>query len=133
MSIKGLVDFSVDVKGEVTGQSFVGTFSAKTKLSVREQLKQDELYRSILGVDCQNASEDSKKMAHALSYLATRITTAPDWWKQMANGMEVEDVNLIAAVNNSCIAAVEKEYEVLRASASQAEGALKAFAASTQG
>lgn len=129
-TIKNLVEFSVDVVGEVTGQSFVGVFSAKTKLSVREQLKQDELYRSLLGVDCQNASEEAKRLAFALSYLAARITVSPDWWKALEGGMKAEDVNLIAAVNNACIAAVDKEYEVLKNSASQAEAALKAFNAS---
>lgn len=127
MSIKNTVDFSVDIKGEVTGDSFVGSFTVKTKLSVKEHLRQDELYRSLLGVDNQNASIDSKNLATALAYLATRIVKAPDWWNKMEGGLNCEDINVISEINNKCIAEIEREYKTLQEEATKAEEALKSL------
>jgi hypothetical protein len=125
MSIKNTVEFSVDIKGESSGQDFVGSFTVKTKLSIKEHLRQDELYRSLLGADSQNASIDSKSLATALAYLATRIVTSPEWWKKMEGGLSCEDINVISEINNKCIAEIEKEYATLKNEASAAEEALK--------
>jgi hypothetical protein len=71
--MKNTVEFSVDVRGELTGNQYVGGFVVKTKLSMREALRQDEIYRGLLGSNSQDASPASKSIASAISYLMTHI------------------------------------------------------------
>jgi len=125
MSIKNSVDFAISCTGELTGSNYVGSFTAKTKLSVKEQLREDELCRTLLGVNSQNASSSAKMLAIALAYLGVRIVKAPDWWTKLSNGMDVEDMNLIVAVHEACVKEIEKEYKVLDSEASKAEEALR--------
>ena len=125
--LKNTVDFSVDVKGELTGNSYVGPFVAKTKLSVRETLRQDELYRAVLGVNSQDASPASKSVASAISYLSTHLVSSPDWWKALEGGMKCEDINLLAEINNKCQEIIDAEYKKLTEEASEAEKLLKAI------
>jgi len=125
MSIRSTVDFVIDSKGDVTNTQVTGTFTAKTKLSMKEILRQDELYRQILGVNSQEASEHSKDIASALSYLATHIIGCPDIWKALENGMKCEDLNIIADINNRCREEIDKEYKKLSEEASAAETILK--------
>jgi hypothetical protein len=125
--MKNTVDFTVDVKGEVSGNSFVGGFTAKTKLSFRESLAQDEDYRRILGVNSQEASPNSKSIAGAISYLARHIIKCPDWWTSLEGGLKCEDMNLLAEINNNCQEAIEAEYKALAGEAQKAEDILKAL------
>jgi hypothetical protein len=125
MAIKQSVDFAISCTGELTGQSYVGTFTAKTKLSVKEQFREDELYRTLLGVDSQHASVAAKTLATALAYLGVRIIKSPDWWTKYDNGMEIEDMNLIVAVHNACTKEIDKEYKALSDEANKAEEALR--------
>ena len=129
MAIKNTVDFSVDIRGELTGNQYVGSFVAKTKLSMKESLKQDEIYRSILGSNSQDAGDSSKKVAAAISYLMTHIVTSPDWWKAMNLGMDCEDTNLLACINNTCQEKIEAEYKKLAEEAKASEELLKAIPA----
>lgn len=125
MSIKSSVDFCVNVKGDITGQEFLGTFTVKTKLSMREILRQDELFRSILGVSPQDAGITSKSIASAISYLSVHVIKAPDWWKEMDNGMKVEDTNVLAEVNNKAMETIDAEYKKLDEEGKVAEKALQ--------
>ena len=126
MSIKNIVEFDVSAKGELTGKDYVGSFSAKTKLSTREQIKQDEIYRNILGVNSQEASLTSKTMAAAVSYLSVHLMTKPSWWKEIGEGLDLEDMNVLAIVNNTCQQKIEAEYQSLADEAKKAEADLKA-------
>ena len=125
--IKPTVDFNISVVGDTTGKEFVGSFSAKTKLSIREQLKENEVYREVLGTNGKDADEYSKTLASATSYLMVRVVSSPDWWKSLGFGLDIEDMNLLAAVNNSCRAAVQAEYKALEDLATDAEKALKSM------
>jgi hypothetical protein len=125
MAIKNTVDFSVDVVGELTNNSYVGTFVAKTKLSMRETLRQDEVRRQILGVNPQSAGEDAQRVAAAIAYLSVHIVQSPDWWKELEGGLKIEELNLLAEVNNKCQEAIDKEYKKLNEEATKAKGELE--------
>jgi hypothetical protein len=125
--IKNTVDFTVDCRGELTGNQYTGAFTAKTKLSLRESLRQDELYRGILGANSQDASLASKSIASAISYLSTHLMTWPDWWTNLNKGMDCEDVNLLAEINNTCQEKIDAEYKILQDEAKKAEDLLKAI------
>ena len=125
MALKSQVDFAIDIMGEITGNKYSGTFTVKTSLSMRETLKQDEIYRSIIGPDPSNAASNSRNIAAAISYLATHVIVSPDWWKKLQGGLECDDVNLIAEVNNKAQEVIDAEYKKLADEAKKAEDILK--------
>jgi hypothetical protein len=125
--IKNTVEFVIDCRGELTGNQYTGPFTAKTKLSLRESLKQDEMYRGILGANSQDASLASKQIASAISYLSTHLMTWPEWWTKLNRGLDCEDVNLLAEVNNMCQEKIQVEYDALAKEAKTAEDLLKAI------
>ena len=127
MAIKNLVEFTIDVKGELTDHQYTGSFTAKTKLSMREALAQDEIYRRILGVNSQEASNASKSVAGAISYLKTHLVKCPDWWDALEGGDKCEDLNLLVEINNKCQDAVDGAYKALAEEAKKAEEILKAL------
>jgi|ERR1017187_604469 hypothetical protein len=131
MAIKSQVDFSVDLTGELTDNKYPGVFTVKCKLSMRESLKQDEIYRSILGPDSQNANPGAKSVAAAISYLATHVIKSPDWWTALEGGMRCEDMNVLAEVNNKAQEAIEAEYKKLAEEGKKAEDILKSVQAAT--
>lgn len=123
--MKNTVKFTVDVKGEISGRQFQGVFETKVKLSHREALKEDEVRRTILGTNPGDASEFARQLAGALAYLAVRIIDAPTWWRQSNNGLDLEDSNVLVAVNNACIGAVGDEIEAHLKAAESAAVELK--------
>jgi hypothetical protein len=98
---------------------------------MRDTLKQDEIYRSIVGPDPANASANSKGIASAIAYLATHVVVSPEWWKKLQGGLECDDLNLIADINNKAQEVIEVEYKKLAQEAQKAEDILKAVAAPT--
>ena len=127
-NIAATVTFDIDQKGEVTGRSFIGTFTAKTKTSIMETLKEDQIYRRVLGENPQDAADDIKRIAMAYAYLQIRLTDAPDWWKDAGGGLGLEDLGVLAAVNNKAQEKIRLEYEKLTAEADKAKPELKAEA-----
>ena len=127
-NIAATVTFDIDQKGEVTGRSFIGTFTAKTKTSIMETLKEDQIYRRVLGENPQDAADDIKRIAGAYSYLQIRLVEWPEWWKDSAFGLGLEDLGVLAAVNNKAQEKIRLEYEKLTAEADKAKPELKAEA-----
>lgn len=126
------VSYSVNVAGEESGRRFEGTFVVKVKLSHRETLKEDELYRAALGADAAGASGDARAIARAIAYLAVRVTKAPDWWRECNGGLDLEDLDVLAEVNNKAQEAVKKEREAYSKAAAEARGELKKVVAASE-
>jgi|WetSurMetagenome_2_1015567.scaffolds.fasta_scaffold812627_1 hypothetical protein len=110
MAIKSQVDFDINTVGEISSKEYVGKFVAKTKLSMMEIIKEDEIYRTTLGIDPVGASRAACDLAHAIAYLQIRIIKSPAWWEDMGHGRFVEDLNLLIDINNQCREAIDKEY-----------------------
>jgi hypothetical protein len=125
MSLQNTVSFNVKLVGDVTKNTFEGVFEAKTKLSIKENLKEEELVRRFLGVNSQEASSESRMIAGAVAYLAMRIVKAPQWWKDSNGGQDLEDMNVLAGVNNAAQAKIAEEYEKLATEADKARPILK--------
>jgi hypothetical protein len=124
--LKSTVEFSVTCKGETTGKDYQGLFTAKTALSFRESLRQDETYRVILGVRPSEASDYAASIATAISYLSVRITQSPTWWKEAGNGLDLTgDENVLVAVNKACVEAIDEAYKAFRTEGAVALGELK--------
>ena len=124
--LKQSVDFSVTCKGETSGKEFSGLFTAKTALSFKESLRQDEIFRITVGVRPQDASEYAQSVAQALSYLAVRIIESPSWWKECQGGLELRgDENVLVEVNRACVSAIDEAYVAFRREGDQAKTELK--------
>lgn len=119
------VKFPVDTKGQESGQEYKGLFTAKTKLSMREMLREDEIRRGLLGDNPNGASDIAKVMAAALAYLAVRIVDAPQWWKDANGGQDLQDENVLVAVHNGCADAIGKLYDAQVEEAEKAREDLK--------
>jgi hypothetical protein len=132
MSIANLVSFDIKCKGDETEKDYEGLFKAKTKVSIKDRLKEDEFRRSILGVDSQNAGVEASMIASAVAYLAVRLVEFPDWWKASEGGLKLEDSNVLAEVNNKAMAEVAKEYQKLAKKAEEAQVEIKAELAKSQ-
>lgn len=76
-----------------SGVKYDGSFTVKCRLNVAEKY-QLELEKSKLTSDMSNPSPGLAGFAIALSSLRTKITDAPEWWKQSRGLIEDEDTLL---------------------------------------
>lgn len=123
--MKSEVQANVNVKGETSGNTYTGIFTAKTKLSYREIIAKDAMRRQILGPDPKNALADVWEHASLSSYLQVHLIDAPDWWKQSNGGLDGvvgTDLNVLTTVFNAVAAKIEEE---IKAHAKDAEDAQK--------
>ena len=131
-SLANTVTAEINEKGNVTGKEFSGIFIAKTKLSIAGTLEEDRIRRTVLGENSQDAGGIAQGIAAAYAYLRVRLVNFPDWWKDSDLGLSLEDLNILAAVNNSVQELIGKEYEKLNKAAIAAQETLKAEAAKGQ-
>jgi hypothetical protein len=124
--LKSSVEFSVTVKGDTSGKEYAGLFTAKTALSFRESLRQDETYRVILGVRPSEAGEYAATVAGAISYLSIRLTQSPTWWKETNGFLDATgDENVLVTVHKACVDAIDAAYTAFRAEGAVALAELK--------
>jgi hypothetical protein len=102
------VEFSVDVVGEVTGETFKGVFKAVPRLSHRDNLRRDQLRRDLLGSKPEDASVDATNVSAVFSKLWVHLVEFPSWWKDSKNGLELLDETPVAAVYDN-VARIERE------------------------
>lgn len=125
MSIDSSVTFDIKVVGDESENTYEGVFNAKTKVSMRDRLKEDELRRAFLGMDAASASQEAYVIASALAFLGVRVTKAPKWWTESNNGSDLVDVNVVGEVHRACTNAINKEYEKLKKVATEAQKDLR--------
>jgi hypothetical protein len=90
--------FSVDVTGEVTGKPWKGVFKTKIRLSHRDQLRQDEIRRELIGKNPEGASPRAQNTADVFAFVLVHLLETPQWWSMAGNGLDLEDDNVIADV-----------------------------------
>jgi len=122
------VTCSVSLKGEDTETNFDGVFTLKVKLTHRDMLRQDEIYRNCLGTSPGNAGTLAANIAEAISYLGVRVSKAPSWWTDSNGGMDLQDSNVLSSVYLKAYEAIENEYKRHRKTAEEAAPALKVAA-----
>lgn len=89
--------FDIDLEGDNTGLQYKGTFTVKTGLSLQEQ-HAVELNRTRMMADYKNPTVGLQRIAISLSELETRIVEAPAWWKELGNGYDVIDINIVEEI-----------------------------------
>lgn len=121
---------TVRVVGEISGETFDGSFRVKVSLSHGDQLEQDRVRRELLGEAGGAVGIRASRTAEYLSQCFVRVIDAPSWWKGSADatgipGRNLEDDDVLAEVYAAIMGA---DVRVKRALEREAEEARKALA-----
>lgn len=128
--MKDTIEFVLETKGVLPPHKpYTGAFKAKVKLSWRETAKIDEIRRSLLGANPQDAGMEAYEAANAAAYLMVRLVEKPEWWVRAGNGFDLEDLNVLVEVHRLAVEAVDAEYAGLAKKAEDAKAELKTEAA----
>lgn len=99
MAIKKFEEsFHVNVVGELSGESYMGKFTVRTRMSFKDALTRDSVRRNLLGASPETASVRANSVADVFSELAVRVVEAPSWWTNSDNGIELVDDNVVAEI-----------------------------------
>jgi hypothetical protein len=90
--------FTMSTVGEVSGLTYAGEFSIKIRLSHRDTLKMDSIRRDLLGDFSEGASSDAIDLANVIAFLGVHVLSAPSWWRDAGNGLDLEDGNVLKSV-----------------------------------
>ena len=102
--------FEVNMIGDMTKQSFSGSFTCKCVLNPLEFIKADALYRELLGnTHPAMASSRAQDMSFALAQLKYRLVEFPPAWKSDEINGSTVDENILYQVLNMSFEA-EKKY-----------------------
>lgn len=102
------VEFTINVTGEITGDTFRGVFKVKPRLSHRDTLLQDQMRRDLLGPKPGEAGQSAVASALVFSKIWAHLAEAPNWWKDAGNGVDLLDEAPVVAVYDA-VQKVEKE------------------------
>ena len=116
--------FSIDVIGDVTGNTWKGVFQAKIRLGKRDELRQDELRRELLGANPSGATPRAQNIAEVYSFCMAHIMDAPQWWKMNADGLDLEDDNVAGAVYDNIVRLISEADQKLKAQTEAAKAEL---------
>lgn len=101
--------FDVNILGEFTNQSYIGTFRVRCILSPLEDIAADRKYRELLGDNYHLSRQDVRDKAFALSQLEARVISHPPFWENhRIGGGHIPDSNVLLEVLDKAIEAQEK-------------------------
>ena len=110
--IDDIAEFSINICGDNTRNTYMGNFKVKCLTSPYEQLQSDKLYRELLGDNPYYASDVSKNYAFTLSQLKYRIIESPPFWANPDQpnipGGHIKDSNVLSEVLEKAIEARDK-------------------------
>ena len=102
------VEFTINVTGETTGETFKGVFKAKPRLSHRDTLLQDQMRRDLLGPKPEAAGQAAVANSLVFSKVWIHLLETPSWWKEAGNGVDLLDESPVVAVYDQ-LTKIEKE------------------------
>ncbi|HLD91728.1 MAG TPA: hypothetical protein VI911_12075 [Patescibacteria group bacterium] len=95
----GTATFYINVVGENSKETYLGTFTVKCFLSPLEFVKADKLYRDLLGPDLQNAHSVARSTSFAFAQLQQRVIKCPPFWENKEiGGGHIKDNNVLSEV-----------------------------------
>jgi len=95
----GTANITITIVGEITQETYMGTFKVKCMLSPLELIKSDRLYRELLGANSSMANITARNSAFALSQLENRIIECPPFWENREiGGGHIVDANILGEV-----------------------------------
>ena len=90
--------FAINCEGQDTKQRYTGDFAARRYLSQNLKMQRSRLIREFLGEFAHYATDQDRLRAIALAECIVYLSSAPDWWKQANNGIELKDDNVVDEV-----------------------------------
>lgn len=120
-------NFTINVTA-ASGENFAGAFKIRKRLSHMQNLRRDEVRRSLLGTFPESAPESAHANAYMLSTCSVYIIDAPRWWKESNNGLDLLDPEPVAEVFSNIQKAIEAANAELTKKSEQATETIKAEA-----
>lgn len=118
--------FEFSSMGEITKQSYMGTFKVKCILSPMDLIRVDKMYRELLGDHLHFADKSARYSAFAFSQLHFRVLEAPEWFNEgVIKGEKIKDSNTIVELLNKCLEVEEKYIEEKKKQQEEMENKLK--------
>lgn len=118
---KATGSFTINIIGDTTGENYRGVFEVRTRISHRDNLREDEIRRTLLGTNPTTATPRAANTAEVFSQLHNRIVKAPTWWTGSDGGQDLEDDNVIAAIYENMIKARQESLDELKSQAEKAK------------
>lgn len=119
------VEFSINVTGETTGETFKGVFKVKTRLSHRDTLLQDQMRRDLLGPKAEAAGQAAVANSLIFSKIWAHLIEAPSWWKDSGNGVDLFDEKPVVAVFDQIVKLEKDAIESVKKAGEKAAEELK--------
>jgi hypothetical protein len=120
------VEFTINVTGEITGETFRGVFKVKPRLSHRDTLLQDQMRRDLLGPKPGEAGQSAVASALVFSKIWAHLSEAPNWWKDASNGVDLLDEAPVVAVYDAVQKAEKEAVDAVKKAGEKAAEELKA-------
>lgn len=114
-SIDNTASWQMDLIGETTNSTYRGLFVFKCFINPLDTLAAGREYRSLLGENSEEATEQEKFLAYCLSQCKYRIIKYPPFWntESMVNG-NIPDLNILTSVFTKAIDAQVQYQEFLK-------------------
>jgi len=114
--------FTVRIEGEVSFETWSGTFRAKTRLAHKDFLLKDRFRRELLGSTGGASTDRALTTAEIISDLHIRIVDSPKWWVESEGGLNLVDDRVLVKIHEL---AVQVEKDALEEKKKKAEEAKK--------
>jgi hypothetical protein len=122
--------FSIAERGDVTGEQFNWSFTAKKMLSLRDRITRDSIRRQLVGERPQDAEPNTVLRAEMLAFLQVSLTETPKAWKDSANGLDLFDDNIVMKVYEETVNGQNKVIEEIEKAGDEAKEKLRKVAKS---
>ena len=101
---------SVNIIGVKTGRAYIGDFTIKTVMSMKDEFNADLRRRQILGPspDGTPPAANMQYRAYIYGQVQARTLEAPDFWLESDSGLDVPDENVVIAVYDAILEAEEQ-------------------------
>ena len=120
--------FSIAERGDVTGEQFNWSFTAKRMLSIRDRITRDGIRRQLVGERPQDAEPNTVLRAEMLAFLQVSLTETPKAWKESANGLDLFDDNIVMTVYEKTVEGQNKAIEEMEKAGDEAKDKLRKVA-----
>jgi hypothetical protein len=95
--------FSISERGDSTGETYNWAFTAKRRLSIRDQINKDSTRRLLVGERMQDATSATMMNAEILSLLSVSITESPKDWQETNGGLDFYDDNVLFKIYETIV------------------------------
>lgn len=120
--------FSISERGEISGQTFNWSFTAKRMLSIRDRISKDNIRRQIIGDKPEFAEQNTLLRAEMLAALQVSLIETPKAWKDSNNGLDLFDDNILIVLYEKVAAEQNKAQEEAQAAAEESTQKLRKIA-----